>query len=1250
LAQALRLAAVIYCQPEAKRFSGEALSSTLALPEKIPACRELEPGELSPQFISSYIRGNDVPVAFHRESAPIDFSSTRPHHELAIKLEMLGRSLQYVFSDGLVLTASQILYHANSKLIPRQLLPLTVNIRQELRERIRFTRGSGAWLQEAELVAMSILINVNRATKWAVKNGEPESETVLTYFAHDDVVKNERDAVTIDDIEFMSDQWGPWQLTTALPENPSGVSYGRARLQLDPEEIGHTQGLSQDFIVDVPARKLVFHAFKDQLRRLMTQTSSSPTSDEGLTLHLTGHSQIQSVVVEIGDLLAPEGRKLLVHPRSVEIPADKIHPRLELTSDGSIHIMTRIETPTGEWEAHGLPQSSAYLLLNLQFGLGATTGYASAQVAHARRGLKRERDLKILKSLGFASLIFYDASSFALGLPMSDGTLAKSELEVCESLFMRLGSLILKSEGWPVQTGSLVELCSKNVTTLIEGFVKQVVGDFGSREIAATETTEAMTVGPATGRELCLYMPDGEWRIQGLCRSVALFFHALVADLAAHTNGGCFLKARTKFFENFMNGRANPDREDLVVRRHVDAQTAARLVYQPGINERYLLPESSIAPKGENVLNLIRHGFDISINGREVEEFEASDFRPEFTLHEGETEVESETVPVGTPKLDWFELHPRFFFRGSEISTDQASRLSREGMLEFQGKLYRVKAKDLPSLQRLNRFWASIQSQSAGLLKSKRRKTEDTYLQLPRSQTLELLALRASGVQVRGGPKWDEVCRFYDRLNEQREPLELPESFKGTLQPYQWAGVQWILDLQKLGLGGILADDMGLGKTVTSLGFLEKLRSQGEMGATLILVPTSLTYNWLSEAQRFAPELPMVIFSSREPEVMLDAVQKNRSGAAIVCTYGLLQEHSELFQQVKWNCIIFDEAQNLKNITTKRTTAARKLQGAFKLCLSGTPLENHYGELFSLFDLIVPGSLGDLSDFRERYVNPQRVLREDIDFLRLKTRPLLLRRTKSEVMHELPAKLESTVKLPFEEQQKRIYRDIATAYNNQVRAAIAQNGEAKTQLQMLTALLRLRQACSDPSSIPGVVYTGEPPKISTLIEALSDVTESGASALVFTQFLTTFERIRKALTEAKILHYDISGADSRLNREKKIRAFQEAEGSAVMLMTLKTGGVGLNLVKASYIFHIEPWWNPAVENQATDRAHRIGQTKTVQVYRYLIKDSVEEKIEILKDVKSKRFDALFSSSEQETEFKPGGGSSLTQSDFEYLLS
>lgn len=1232
-------------------------------PSTLAASRPLTEDELSTNFVSQYIRPNDVPLAFHRESPSLT-TGIRFYQTAAEKLEAYGRMLQYIFSDGLTLTGHQILYHPYSRHVSRHLLPLTININSRLQGRTPFMVDLGtkdmrsAWQDQSDQVIISALLAATRtARQERFTNAESDSDDedmspLKLFVSFDDDVSRDREVLLLEGIELGNEDWGPWRLTTDLAEPVSGVHYGRARLELDPIEVGDLHGLGRTFFIDLEKNQLIFHTFQDQIRRLESRIPKPPPStpdpaapqkeaeengarsqlnpqthpalETGVALHLSGHNNIQSSLAEVEELLEESGRRLPLYPGSIEIASDKIRPRLSITGDGSVKFTTFLESPTARYEIHGLPQSSAYLLLNLQYGLGATTGHSNTQIAHARRGLKRERDMKVLRSLGSSILIFFEAANFALGLPLSDGTKVKSADDVCESIFKRLGALIVKSEGWPTEGGSIRDLCSNNVVTLIEGFVKQVVGD-------------------VQGREINLYLPEGELKLKTLSCTIVQFFHALVSDLAEQTGGACFTRARTKYFENFMNGRATPDREDLAVRSEVDPQMAARYIYQPGIGERYLLPETSIPPRGTHLLSLLNDGFEISIDGKLIEEFEAKDFKPEFTLNE-----DLEPVPTGTNKINWFELHPKFFFKGVEITGEQASRLSKEGMIEFQGKLYRIRSDEFPSLKRLTQFWSSIQSGQAKLSSAKRRKTEETYYQLPRSQTLELLALRASGVKVQGGEKWKAICAFYDSLSVDRKPIELPPSFKASLQPYQSIGVQWIRDLYQLGLGGILADDMGLGKTVTSLGFLESLRVEDKMGPCLILVPTSLTYNWVSEAEKFTPELPITIFQSRDPETSLDFIQKNRH-AAVVCTYGLLQEHSELFQQVEWGCIIFDEAQSLKNITTKRTTAARKLQAGFKLCLTGTPLENHYGEFYSLFDLIVPGSLGDLPSFREKFVNPPRVLREDLEYLRLKTRPLLLRRTKAQVMHMLPPKIETTIKLPFEDEQRRIYRDIATAYNEQIRTAISQQGEAKTQLQMLTALLRLRQACSDPSAIPGVQYSGEPPKITTLLEALEEITDSGESALVFTQFLATFDRIRQSLTRAKIRHFDISGADSRLSREKKLKAFLEEDGGAIMLMTLKTGGVGLNLTKASYIFHIEPWWNPAVENQATDRAHRMGQSKTVQVYRYLIRESVEEKIEILKETKSKRFDALFSDFEKETDIAKGA-STLTQDDFEYLLS
>ncbi|NDD92339.1 DEAD/DEAH box helicase, partial [bacterium] len=503
-------------------------------------------------------------------------------------------------------------------------------------------------------------------------------------------------------------------------------------------------------------------------------------------------------------------------------------------------------------------------------------------------------------------------------------------------------------------------------------------------------------------------------------------------------------------------------------------------------------------------------------------------------------------------------------------------------------------------------------------------------------------------VRVKGGPIWDEIVKFYEGLNSERPPLALPDGFKGDLKPYQHRGVQWIHDLYRLGLGGILADDMGLGKTVQTLVFLEMLRKASELGHSLIAVPTSLTYNWFSEARRFVPDLPVHIFQSREISKANEFLETHPQGV-LISTYGLLAEHEAFFSNYRWTVHVYDEAQNLKTITAKRTTVSRKLPARFKLCLTGTPLENHMGEFYSLMDLVVPGALGVFDQFRKTYMQSYSPDPERVQYLKFKTRPLVLRRTKSAILKELPQKTESTVKIPFSDKQLAIYRDIALSWNSKVRKAISDDGESKSQLIMLTALLRLRQVCSAPSAVPNVSYTETPPKLSLLTDNLKSIIETGESALVFTQFLGTFDLLTEELKKAGIPFFSLHGKVSRKDREIQLQKFQEFPKGSVMLMTLKTGGVGLNLTKASYVFHLEPWWNPAVENQATDRTHRIGQTKPVQVYRYIMSESVEEKIEILKGRKSSQFNALFSDVETSQEIGEGGSFSLSQKDFEYLL-
>lgn len=631
-----------------------------------------------------------------------------------------------------------------------------------------------------------------------------------------------------------------------------------------------------------------------------------------------------------------------------------------------------------------------------------------------------------------------------------------------------------------------------------------------------------------------------------------------------------------------------------------------------------------------------RFSFQLEFEGRKVELLTADNFRSSFQLQSGSG-------------LDWFELNPSIFLNDRELQISDLGQLFETGTIEQDGILYQVNWSGLPQLEALRSFWARIfqGTQKSGGAGKK------TVFRLEKHEILELLALKALGVDVEGGPDWQSVSKFYDTLDSRPAEIITPKNVTASLKPYQSVGYQWLHDLYSLRLGGILADDMGLGKTLQALTFLAELHERGQLGKVLVVVPTSLIHNWMHEVKKFVPDLPIAEFTSKGKHKIIESLRADESRLVFI-TYGLLMEHFALLQTLPWHIAIFDEAQYLKTITASRTACARQLKAQFKLCLTGTPLENHFGELYSLIDLVLPGALGDLASFRKRYIKSDHPKPADLRFLRQKIRPIVLRRSKSSILKELPPKTEIVQRIPFSPEQRKIYRNIALAVNDKVQQAIRMSGENKSQVEMLTALLRLRQVCSDPASVPGVHFPEVPPKVELLVDTLESIVESGESALVFTQFLSTFDRISHQLRDAKIPHFKLSGSMAIKNRKETIEQFTNHESGAVFLSTLKSGGTGLNLTKATYVFHVEPWWNPAVENQATDRTYRIGQSKPVTVYRYVMEESVEEKIEILKQRKAERFASLFSDAHpQESSGQAdslASGSALTRDDFEYLLN
>jgi superfamily II DNA or RNA helicase len=471
----------------------------------------------------------------------------------------------------------------------------------------------------------------------------------------------------------------------------------------------------------------------------------------------------------------------------------------------------------------------------------------------------------------------------------------------------------------------------------------------------------------------------------------------------------------------------------------------------------------------------------------------------------------------------------------------------------------------------------------------------------------------------------------------------VPPTFNGTLRPYQADGVGWLQFLRAAGLGGVLADDMGLGKTVQTLAHLAIEQAEGRLDRpALIVCPTSLVPNWTLEAARFAPTLKLLQLHGPDRRERFAGIGGHD---IVLTTYPLLTRDHEVLTAQDWHTLILDEAQTIKNPNAETTRQALRLQARQRLCLSGTPLQNHLGELWSLFDFLAPGFLGRAQAFRVRYRTPiekQGDVGRQTSLAR-RVRPFLLRRTKEEVVQELPPKTEITEPVEMEAGQRAIYESVRLAMHTKVRAAIAERGLARSGIIILDALLKLRQACCDPRLLKRQATkhaSAGSAKLNRLMEMLETMLSEGRHVLLFSQFTSMLALIGARLTEGGISYVQLTG--DTVDRATPVRRFQRGE-VPLFLISLKAGGVGLNLTAADTVIHYDPWWNPAVEDQATDRAHRIGQDKRVFVHRLITLGSIEEKMETLKEKKR----ALVASV---LDAEHGGALMLTEADVEELFA
>ena len=489
-----------------------------------------------------------------------------------------------------------------------------------------------------------------------------------------------------------------------------------------------------------------------------------------------------------------------------------------------------------------------------------------------------------------------------------------------------------------------------------------------------------------------------------------------------------------------------------------------------------------------------------------------------------------------------------------------------------------------------------------------------------------------------------ELDEKFERLREFKNipNTPIPDELENRLRPYQVSGFQWLNYLENVGWGGILADDMGLGKTVQALSMLSHFAKEKGNLRALVVCPTTLIYNWENEIRKFTPSLTMQIHhgSSRSKDP-LNLLKSN----VIITTYGTLRSDIQMLLSINFDYAVLDESQAIKNPFSKVTKAAGLLHAKNRVCMSGTPLQNNTFDIFAQMNFLNPGLLGSVEFFRNEFSNPIDKFgeQEQKDHLRRLLFPFILRRTKEQVAKDLPEKTETILYCEMDKKQRSIYESYRHAYRDKILGVIDDQGVGKSQLTILQGLMKLRQICDSPAILN---EEEKYPNTSIKLEELTrEITENigDHKALIFSQFLGMLSLIREKLKENNIQYEYFDGSTPPLERERAIQNFQNNDECRVFLISLKAGGVGLNLTAADYVYIVDPWWNPAVEQQAIDRTHRIGQTKNIFAYRMICKDTIEDKILTLQERKKILAKELISDDQSFVK-------SLSKEDVEYLFS
>ncbi len=587
---------------------------------------------------------------------------------------------------------------------------------------------------------------------------------------------------------------------------------------------------------------------------------------------------------------------------------------------------------------------------------------------------------------------------------------------------------------------------------------------------------------------------------------------------------------------------------------------------------------------GSAVRSVINDGWQVRAEGKQVRQPGELHFR-----------VES--------GIDWFELHADIDFAGHSVAFPELlSALSRGDST--------VRLDD-GSLGIVPEEWARQYGLLAGLGVS-----DDGHVRFAANQVALLDALLATQESVDYDAKFSELRDTLNSFDGIAEVTE-PKGFHGDLRTYQREGLGWLEFLQKFHFGGCLADDMGLGKTVQLLALLQDFYrdKRRKLAPSLIVVPKSLLFNWMQECHRFTPDLKAMEYTGIDRAALRDDFKDHH---IILTTYGTLRRDTLELKEIPFEYAVLDEAQTIKNAASQVAKSARLIKANHRLALSGTPIENHLGDLWSIFEFLNPGMLGRSSLFKTFTTDAESP--ESRELLAKGLTPFILRRTKKQVASELPEKMEETIHCKMGKDQRRLYLEMRDHYRDSLLGLVEKQGLAKSKIHVLEALLRLRQAACHPALLDKTSFDAPSAKLDVLCPYLEELVDEGHKTLVFSQFTSMLSIVKRHLDKRNIVYEYLDGQTR--DRQAAVERFQNDPDCGVFLISLKAGGLGLNLTAADYVFLLDPWWNPAVETQAIDRAHRVGQTRQVFAYRLICQDTVEEKIAALQSKKRSLANAI----------------------------